>query len=78
MNDLEPRLSGTLIQALPGRSAAAKEQHGEHGIKGNPDVHEMRLRPASQRKSTTGGTVRPAIGVRACTYGPLQSSESDG
>src|SRR5690349_8702170 len=60
MNDLECRLASALIQPLPGRGAAAEEQRGEHGTKGNPDVHETRLRPASRRKSTTGGTVRPA------------------
>ncbi len=29
MNDLEPRLAGTLIQPLPGGGAAAEEQRGE-------------------------------------------------
>lgn len=63
MNNVEPRFAGALIQQLPSGGAAAKEQRGEDGIKGNPDVHDMRLRPASQRKSTTSGTVRPAAEV---------------
>ncbi len=43
----------------------------KHGLKGNPDVHDTRLRPASQRKSTTGGTVRAAAKVGCLHLRPV-------